>query len=77
MKDLLWKTELRDTLKRKPGNNYIYIFNNNKRDFNNLLMKLKIIFMRINIKYLKTKDVSIHLKILPVSLNKYQDILEL
>jgi len=40
-------------------------------------MKLKIIFMRINIKYLKTKDVSIHLKILPVSLNKYQDILEL
>lgn len=77
MKDLLWKTELRDTLKRKPGNNYIYIFNNNKRDFNNLLMKLKIIFMRINIKYLKTKDVLIHLKILPVSLNKYQDILEL
>jgi hypothetical protein len=77
MKDLLWKTELRDTLKRKPGNNYLYIFNNNKRDFNNLLMKLKIIFMRINIKYLKTKDVSIHLKILPVSLNKYQDILEL
>jgi hypothetical protein len=77
MKDLLWKTELRDMSKRKPGNNYIYIFNNIKRNFNNLLMKLKIIFMKINIKYLKTKDVLIHLKILQVSQNKYQDILEL